>query len=495
MKVLLIMPPLLRLIGVRFSYFPIGLGYLAACLKKDGISVYIYNAENPSRTEELHRTSNLNMLKQYDNYLYSINDDNHIIWQEIKQVVEDISPDIIGLSVSTAKIASALKISLLCKEVKRDSSVVWGGPHPTIQPDEVLHNQAVDFVIRGEGENTFVELIRQLGKDESDFTQIEGLSYRQNNRIIHNQVRPLIGNLDELPFPAKDCVLFPERYFPWDMGVMVSSRGCPFNCAFCGAGNIWGRSARQRTIDNIIQEIKYTVKRFRTKQIFFWDDTLNLNRQRLIDLCLRLIQEKIGITWRCTARLNLLDRELLKIMRKSGCNSMDVGIESGSEKILKAINKELTLKQIITGIKLIRKSGINFNAFFMIGFPDETEEDIRQTFDLMKRKEMGNIILSIFTPYPGTQLYARARELGLIPDLIDWSLFSHHSPHNHFVRNISRDRFKVIVKDIASYVDKHNNSLGVFLKIHKNEVRFYLRNPLIFLQKLSEKLRTLFGNK
>lgn len=489
MKVLLIMPPFNRLMGVRFSYFPVGLGYITSCLKRIGVDARIYNVENPPQHERLVIESNPILSYQHDNYIHSLRVDDHIVWQEVRKVLKQATWDIVGLSVATAKIGSASKISSLCRENNPNCYIVWGGPHPTIRPDEVLQYKDLDFVIRGEGENTFVELVQAIKRDWQDFSPIKGLSYKKNGQVVHNQSRCLIEDLDSLAFPARDLVLFPERYSLWDMGVMVTSRGCPFNCAFCGAQNIWGRKTRYRSLDNIMTEIKEIVKIYNTKQIFFWDDTFNLNRERLVDLCQRLISEKIGITWRCTARVDLLDEELLIMMRKAGCNSMDIGIETGSERMLRIINKELTPEQIIKGIKVIRKFGINFNAFFMIGFPDEAEEDIRDTFELMKRKEMGNIILSIFTPYPGTALYKRSEELGLIPKVVDWSLFSHQSLYNHFVKAIDKENFKNIVKNIAMYVDRHNRSLKVFLRIHKSEIWFYLKNPRIFFRKLIGKLK------
>jgi radical SAM superfamily enzyme YgiQ (UPF0313 family) len=177
------------------------------------------------------------------------------------------------------------------------------------------------------------------------------------------------------------------------------------------------------------------------------------------------------------------------MMKKAGCNSMDVGVESGSDRMLKIINKGITRGQILKGIQGIRKQRINFNAFFMIGFPDETEEDVQKTFELMKAPEMGNIILSIFTPYPGTASYRRAVELDLVPSDMDWRLFSHHSPYNHFVKDIPNKRFKEIARDICAYVDRHNNSLAVFIRIHKNEIKFYLRNPFVFQRKFMDKMR------
>ncbi len=192
MKVLLIMPPFVRLMGVRLSYFPLGLGYLAASLKERGIDARIYNTENPARKEDLAIVSNRVLFSQYNNYIRSLKEDNHIVWQEARNILKELSPDIVGLSVTTAKVGSALKISSLCKKNYPDCYVIWGGPHPTIQPEQVLQYKEVDFVIRGEGEKTIVELIQTIKSHSLDFSQIKGLSYKKDGKIIH------IGDIKEI---------------------------------------------------------------------------------------------------------------------------------------------------------------------------------------------------------------------------------------------------------------------------------------------------------
>jgi radical SAM superfamily enzyme YgiQ (UPF0313 family) len=489
MKILFIMPPFERLIGTRLAYFPIGLGYLAACLDKVGFPVAIYNAETPNPNERLSKNTNIASLSGYGNYERSLKHDNHMVWQELKGVLRNFHPDVIGISVTSAKVASARKITSICKDYNPKCLVAWGGPHPTIQPEEVLQYDEVDLIIKGEGETTFLEVIKNLNSGTLNFEQIKGISFKKEGKIFHNQCRPLMENLDDLPFPLRSCLVHPERYLSWDMGVIITSRGCPFNCAFCAAQNIWGRKARYRSIKSVIDEIRRVALDFGTRQVFFWDDTFNLDRKRLTELCEALLASRLGISWRCTARVDLLDDQMLRLMRRAGCNSIDIGIESGSDRILGIINKGLNREKVLRGISMIRRNGVNFNAFFMLGFPDETEEDILETLALMQNKAMGTIILSIFTPYPGTELYQRATDLGLVNRDLDWGLFSHHSPHNHFVKNITPERFLQIVRETSLFVDKHNNSLRVFLRTHRNEVGFYLRNPRIFYNKARQKLK------
>lgn len=488
MKALLVMPPFERLMGMRFSYFPIGLGYLASVLKAAGVETRIYNAENPPAQEALSDGGASVAYSGYDSYALALGNEEHPVWKEVTAVLRDFKPDLVGISVTSAKVGAARKISRLVKDCAPGTRVVWGGAHPTILPEEVLRFGEVDFVIRGEGEQTIVELVNLLKAGGTDFEGITGVSYKTADGVIHGRPRLLTDDLDSLPLPAKDCIVFPERLKPWDLGVVITSRGCPFDCSFCAAQTIWGRQVRFRTIDNVMGEIDRAVRENGAKNIFFWDDSFTIDRQRVVELCRRLIASGKGINWRCTARLDGVDPGMLALMRKAGCSSMDVGIESGSDRILALLNKHLDRKIIARGLKMIEDSGINANAFFMAGFPDETKEDIEETFNLMKKHAGGTIIFSVFTPYPGTQQYRRALELGLIPEKVDWDKFSHHSPHNHFVKNIRQDEFRAIIARMSAFADRHNRSAGIFLRVHRKEIGFYLKNPSIFFAKAANKL-------
>lgn len=245
MRILLIRPPYSRLKGMGQSpYFPLGLGYIAAVLRENGHEVAIYHAENPkSNAECVLPDADIGFnfrSKSYHRYLDALKDDTHFVWAEVRETLRDYKPDMVGISLLSVEVGSSLKISQLVKEYSPNCYVLWGGLHPSFLTDESLSLPVVDFVIRGEGEYSTLELCRAL-ENRTPLTQVESLSFKENGKIIHNPVRRAIENVDAIPFPARDAVLYPERFDFKSLGSMIVSRGCPFRCTFCSSRNFWDK--------------------------------------------------------------------------------------------------------------------------------------------------------------------------------------------------------------------------------------------------------------
>ncbi|MCI5141236.1 MAG: radical SAM protein [Candidatus Electrothrix sp. ATG1] len=480
MKILLVLPPFGILFGYK-GYFPIGLASIASYLNKNNFNTKIYNAD--MQDEGVSRGKRYSTyLTEYKSYQYALKDKGHKVWQGVKDVILNEKPDIVGVSVMTAKYESSLIVSEIAKECNSDSFVVWGGPHPTIRPDEVLQNKCVDFAVRKEGELTFLELCQFIDDDLHDFSKIKGISYKKNGKIYHNDDREYIKNLDILPFPDIMADLHSHLYSPAQKSVIVTSRGCPFNCGYCGAQAIWTRRVRFRSTENIILEIKRVIGECRSSNIFFWDDSFTANRERIVELCEQIISDKIKINFHITTRVDIVDYELLKLMKEAGLSGIDFGIETGSPNMLDLIDKGITQEKIIKAVSMCDKIGIVWNTFFMIGFPDETEEDIDMTMKFIKKLKPYSVGLSIFTPYPETPLYDRAVELSLIPEHISWSRFSHHSPDNHFVKKISQDRFQEIVFQARLTIDAVNQ---------QGRIKLLFNHPVVFFKRFSSAIKPL----
>lgn len=319
------------------------------------------------------------------------------------EIVRGRKPDVIGITCNTIHVPFCVEF---CKSYKKryQTPIVLGGVHPTFRPDRMLKLSGADYIVRGEGEETFLELldaVRQKGR----FENIRGLSYRDNNRIRHNPDRPLIEDLSKLPFPAFDLL---RPYKREDVGIIrvCASRGCPYGCIFCSANKMWGYQ-RRKPVERVIEEIKYLKKKYRCRHIQFSDDCLPLNKA-WFDALLSEIR-KLKLTWLCCSRMDILDQALLKRARDSGCNTIYHGIESGSPRIRALLDKKLRLKVDNTYIcELVRKElSMGFEVFcsFMVGVPTETEEEIRQTAGLALRlKGLGAIVqFWIMTPYPDTK--------------------------------------------------------------------------------------------
>ncbi len=462
-KVLFINPPFQRLKGMAQVYFPLGLGYLCSYISRDSrVKAMIYNAETPDLSEKTMLYAKYReMLDLHDKYIRAIQDDSHYVWAEARKVIRDFKPDIVCVTVMTAKYGSALKISHIAKTANSSCKVVWGGQHATIDCERVLREPLVDFVVMGEGEITLKNLVDLIAggreTDHGSLSSVEGLSYKIGSKTFHNPRRKLIEDLDSLALPAKDKLLFKERYLPSTWGDIITLRGCPFRCGYCSAHNIWTRKTRYRALESVMEEIKSVISKYHTTEFNFCDDSFTLNRDRALKLCGLLKKLKPRITWWCTTRVDLLDDELVREMKAAGCISVSIGVESGSPGMLENMHKDITIEKIRNAAMLFDKHKLRYEAYFLIGFPEETKKDIEETFNFMKSLKRGRVCFSIFTPYPGTDQYDIARKHNLIPENPDWSRFSHQSRENHFTKNLSREELDYYVETISLWVDDNNS--------------------------------------
>ncbi|HKZ41952.1 MAG TPA: radical SAM protein [Candidatus Hodarchaeales archaeon] len=468
MKILLIRPPYDRLKKTAYGpYFPLGLGYLATSLHDNGFEVRIYNADNASdKAEYLESGSPFSYRKRMGGlnlYQEELHDNQHPVWAEIEAALKSFQPDLVGLTALSVAIGTTSKVSRMCKEHNPNCHIVWGGPHVTVLPDNVLSNPDVDFAIRGEGEYSLLELCQTLARGGKDFSAIDGLSYRKNKQIVHNKPRAMIEDLNQIPFPARHLVLFPENYDSPSWGHILGVRGCPYKCTFCSARALWGKP-RYRSAENIIGEIKQVMTRFKSRDFWLEDDTLTSNRKRALDLCQRIIDLKPKINWRGLTRVDCLDDELLDAMKKAGCSSVLLGIESGSDRILKLLKKGTTVEEIKRATRLLDKHKLDYAVFFMGGFPQETKEDLLQTLDLMKRIHPIRINFNVFTPLPGSELYDEIRAGSSMSEDAGWEDLAYCRDGRYYTENISDQEFERMKNDILDHVDSYNNSWGVRLR-------------------------------
>ncbi len=488
MRVLLINPPYTRLKGLGHApYFPLGLGYIASVLRENGLEAKIYQAENPRMKGEFLNTEADTSFRfrsfSQRKYHEAIEDDSHFVWREVRESLEAFKPDVVGISLLSPMVGSALKISRLCKSYNPKCKVVWGGVHATFLPDQCLAYDAVDFVVRGEGEYTMLDLCSRIGNGKNH-SSIKGLSYKKKGKVVNNPKRELIDNLDALPFPARDAVLYPESFDFRSLGSMIISRGCPFRCSFCSSRNFWERRERFRSPENIVREIELLKRDYNSSYVMFWDDSLTINRNIIKKYCNALIDSGVKIDWKTATRADLVDDEILSLMQKSGCVKLEIGVESGSDRMKRIIKKDVTNDQIRNAFNLIDKYGIGSGAFFMAGFPDETIEDLDQTFSLMKELPVTEIAFNILDPMPGSTDYERCMELGLVPENPDWSSFRFW-PDAHYMKFVSEEAFKLQADIMAKWLFARNNSLRFKFKRNRKLIFSLAKNnPVYLLEKI-----------
>lgn len=470
MKILFIDPPWYSLQGMSTAPLPLGLGYLASYLKKYGHKCRILSGEIGIGKSVRHQKVVLNEGEDSLNNLKKSK-----IWKvflgKLAFLIKTFNPEIIALGVPSVKFPISLEIVNFVKKNHHNVRVIFGGPHPTILPEETVKSVGVDFVVRGEGEETIKELVEAIEKGRKSFDDIKGVSFMKGGKVKHNKDRPGIANLDDLPFPDWDLLYEHEKLHRSYFGTIIGSRGCPYQCIFCASKRIWGLNVRYRSPENIIQEIKDRTEKYGVNLFNFNDDSFTIRKDYVMRFCDMLIKEGIKIEWKCDTRVNLIDYELLKKMKEAGCIKISLGIECGNDKMLKYVKKGITTGQVEKAFNIARKLGIETMAYFMMGFPDETRKDIKDSIELMKKINPSHSCWSIATPYPGTELYEICEKEGMIKKEIDWGKFHHHSSEMGFSKNIPRHELVGIAKKIE----------GVTFRM---KIIYYLTHPKRLLKEL-----------
>jgi len=445
LDVLLVNPPFDRLQGHTRDHFPLGLAYLAGALNGAGVNVGVYNAESPRSQDEVRRLAQSELCGARDNYFRALEDTEHPIWREVAGVLSRFTPRILGLTVFTEKIDAARKISQLAKLQSPGITVIWGGPHPTVRASECLGFDEVDYVVGGEGEETIVELSSAIFSGRP-FGPIPGVHRRgARGEVEFGGQRELQEALDDLPPPYWQSALsaadWPARAHG-GRAELMTSRGCPYRCQYCSTVSMWGRRVRYSSVERVMHDIDTAIALVGSRHVFFHDDSFTLHRDRTAALCKTFSELRPRVTWECLTRADLVDAPIASMLKASGCQSVTFGVESGSPRILECIEKGVTVEQTDYAMAVCRQAGLRYNAFYMIGFPDETEDDIRLTIDHMRRSGAGYVSLNVFTPHPGSPLFDRIVEMGLLADTPDWGRYGRRSEENHFTPLIPCERFR-----------------------------------------------------
>jgi anaerobic magnesium-protoporphyrin IX monomethyl ester cyclase len=339
---------------------------------------------------------------------------------QLPQVVSQFPPDVVGITATTVQIESAWRVARELKQVTK-AAVVLGGPHPTVLPAESVERPEVDFVVRGEGESTWRELSDHLEKHES-VADVAGITYRQNGEVVHSPDRPVIEDVDSIPFPAFHLFRM-EHYSNLQPTLddidgpsypLLSSRGCPYRCNYCS--QILPRGWRARSPESVISEWRWLVKELGAAEIGVLDDSFNIDRKRALAICDQIIAEKLShVPWIMIngIRANLADEELLGRMREAGCIRTAFGVESGNQRILdEVIHKQLSLDQVRAAFQAAKAVGMETIGFFIIGLPGETEETMEDTIRFACELDPVVANFSMATPFPGTEMYDQVLEQG-----------------------------------------------------------------------------------
>lgn len=400
MKILLI-SPINPHVETETRYPQLGLGYLVSYLRKK--------------------------LGQ-DRFLFKI------ITDKLEENLNTFKPDLIGISSFTQNYRIVKKYASLCK--KRNLPVIIGGIHISLLPESFSPD--MDIGVLHEGEETLAELV-ELYEEKGQFTSdelssIKGIVYRYNNHLVFTESRPLINNIDDIPFPARELLNVRGTHLS-----MFTSRGCPYQCVFCASSRFWTKT-RFTSAPYIAEEIKELYYNYGAKLISFYDDLFIINKKRLSDLIEILASERLlgKVRFSCSARANLINDETAELLKELGVVSVALGLESGHPRILKYLKGgSITPQDNTRAVKVLAKNGIAPNAAFVIGSPTETKEEMMTTYNFIKTLPLRNFNIYVLTPFPGTPIWSEAVERGLIGmDFDQWEILDAVHFGKHYKRAI-----------------------------------------------------------
>jgi len=459
---MLMEPPFYRLYHDQYCLvkYPLALGYLSgAIIDNTDWTVQSYNSDFNIEKKFISSDNDHMTGIGFERYLSSLKDHSMPIWDEVKNTILDFNPSVLGITLKSQNFTSATIVAKLAKEINPDIKVIIGGAHATINGKSVFDCENIDVSCIGEGETTIVEFLQALEND-SPLNTVNGIIFKDdNNGIIQTPPRAYIEDLDSLEFPLtyapkifKDFSKYPKDAFSYIFG----SRGCPYACTFCESKSMWTRKVRYRSPENIVAEIKQ-MEEFGLKKVVFDDDTFGISKKNIKAINDLMKKEVPNVTYQCETVVQLAkDENVVKDMKNGGCTTVFVGIESGNNEMLKKIKKSQTTDECIQAVNNLKKHKIETHTFLMIGFPEETEETLQETMDFIPKLAPDFIIFSIFTPYPGSELYFECKEMGLIDGEFDVSIYNHQSPLNCFTKNIPKERFYELRKECVKIVDNYN---------------------------------------
>jgi radical SAM superfamily enzyme YgiQ (UPF0313 family) len=429
MKILFINPPddLRKILGEGINLIPVfeplGILYIAAVCRKEGYDVAAIDAYAENLSEE-----------------------------KLKLKIQEIKPDIVGITTVTSNGGTVYELGKWLKENYPEVFVVLGNVHASVFAEAYLKNGCCDAVVHGEGEYTFLEIVKIREKKITDLSCIKSISYPKDGKIITTSSARVVENLTELPFPARELLkkelyniqsITNSPYSNKNRGVgkhMITSRGCPNCCTFCVVHS--DRIQRQNAVSRVVEELGLLENEYHANYVMFVDPLFISNKKRILDLCRTIKQRKLKLRWGCEAHVHFIDEELVKEMEGAGCFDMAFGIESGVQRLLNNIRKGITLEKVERAINIVKKNTkLKVSGLFILGLPDETYKDSLQTIEFAKRLPLDMAQFSILVPYPGSQIFNELREkneidTGLRSDgSVDISAWLRYSGYISYTKN------------------------------------------------------------
>ena len=389
-------------------------------------------------------------------------------YDTLEDEIKKRKPDVVGITTTTFTLIDSIITAKIIKNVDNDIKIVFGGPHAYIYPEETINIPKVDFLVLGEGEITFTELLQKIENYE-ELKKVKGIVFKHDDRIVNTGYRGFIEDLDSLPFPARHLTQY-KKYYSLiakrnPITTMFTSRGCPYRCLFCHRPHM-GKKFRARSPENVVEEMEECVN-MGVHEILIYDDTFNIDKRRVFDICNLIKESNLDIYFDIRARIDRINKGMLIALKEAGCVRIHYGIESANQRILDILRKDITVEQAEKVVKMTKDVGIETLAYFMIGNPTETRDEILNTIKFAKKLKPDYCHFSVTAPFPATPLY----ELGLKKEVFNdyWKEFA-ANPTRDFVpqlweENLSREELILLLEH--AYKSFYTRPSYVFKKILK----------------------------
>ncbi|MCP4157010.1 MAG: B12-binding domain-containing radical SAM protein [bacterium] len=490
MKICLVRPPVF---DPDFRPYPLNIEYIYASLKKDKHDVSFVDAGRIAGKEINKKTSEKisglakNVIQSKNQIICEniemidslFQDENHYLWKDIAGQIVATEPDIIGFSCYTESLSSTrVIIDTIRNHFNLKVPVILGGIHPTVAPIETMERlPGVDFLVCGEGEIVVRDLVKAIERKDENLEEIKGIAYRKNGEIKINPKPGLIPDLADLPVLDFHFAL-PDHSF-----VILTSRGCPFNCNFCSSKHIWTKKVRYRPTDHVVREMTNLIEKIPVDSLRFGDDTFTLNKKHMIGIAEGMKREGIRLKLSIGSRIDTIDKEKLNILKAMGVEHISFGVETGSKKIMKLIKKDVNTEEVVSKVKMVNNEGIKSTTYFIINHPEETKEDMMDSFELIKKlvKEckLNVVRLNSGFPYPGTEWWEYANDKNLVSNI---SFHKKPTTYNHLGPSVvnmtseSMDTLVEVKKSIDRFLTKSR---------WRRKIKNVIKDPSILVRKIT----------
>ncbi len=460
---------------------PMGLAYLAAVLKDD-FQVKVIEGRSKFKS----------YVPRHGKWEYY-----GMMPDEILEQIKEFSPDVVGITcLSSFHFPEVLQLSKMVKSLDKGIITLTGGTHPTFLADKIMNaHKEIDFIVLGEGEDSLKKLLCRINKGQ-DYKDIDGLAFRDNGSVQINPKTEYIKDLDVLPFPALEFFpldFYAEKSVPFSItfrsrktAPVLTSRGCAAGCVFCASKNYWGRQYRMRSAENVLDEIEHLVRKYNFEEIQFIDDNLTQDRTRAKKIFEGLIERKLDIHWNTPNGIAVwtIDDEMLRLMKESGCYELTVAFESGDQEVLNnIIKKPLNLEKAQKLVSKMKQMGIQVHSFFISGFPGETKEQIKRTFDFAWKMDLDSAWFFMANPTPGSELYETCLEKGYIKDDFCFEDVEYTLAHIDTEDFTSREIEKMVLSQFAFY------NIG---QMFRHPVRFFKKYLSVIIRHPVMSFRTIW---